>query len=469
MRVLVCVKADKGDLSPFDESALECALRLGADETVLLSMGPPGTANTLRGLLRLGADRFVLLSDPSFAGSDTLATAYILSLAVRRLAPDLVLCGRQSMSGDTAQVGPELAVLLDMPLIPYAMSLEVSNGMLCCETRKGIKTEKLPALAAVERIHTLRLPRAFGRSGGVLSGKTSLHEVWDAAFLGADSGRCGLAGSPTRVVKTFENRRGLRRCRFIKAAEVPALVENRRGEKRQKTALSPARRRLPRAWVVGDSGLAEIAGSIAEDVKIIDRDTPRRTAELIKIHDPAVVLWPADWWGRQAAPRTAVLLGAGLCADCTALETDGEHLFFYRPALGGNLMGKIRCLTRPAMATVRLTEVSGEDLIVSMGLGMRGFEGHMVSCAKRLGAGIGASRSAVDAGMAPYEDQVGLTGRMVSPGVYLSLGISGAVAHTCAIEGAHCIVAVNTDENARIFKYADYGVVGSGEEVLSFL
>jgi electron transfer flavoprotein alpha subunit len=120
------------------------------------------------------------------------------------------------------------------------------------------------------------------------------------------------------------------------------------------------------------------------------------------------------------------------------------------------------------MATVRLGSSSG-DVIVSMGLGMRGFEKETTLCAKRIGADLGASRSAVDAGMAPYEVQIGLTGRTVSPRVYLSLGISGALAHTCAIEGADCIIAVNTDKDARIFEYADYGILAEGREVLSFL
>lgn len=455
------MKVDKGEFGPFDESALECGLRLEGWETTVVSMGPPRTAAVLQRLLRLGTDGVVLLSDPVFAGSDTLATAYALSLAARRLQPDMILCGRQSMSGDTAQVGPEVAALLGIPLIPYGMSLEIRDHSVFCHTREGDRIEKLPALVTLERIHTLRLPRALGQ-------KTGSFVTWDAAALGADPARCGLTGSPTRVIETFENRRGRRQCLSVKPDQLPLLIAEKRKTNRKKVQPQESGQKLSGVWVVGDRGLADIAAGIAEKVTIIERADPVRIADRAKAEHPPVILWPADWWGRQAAPQAAVILGTGLCADCTALETDGETLFFYRPAWGGSLMGKIRCNTAPLMATVRLGSSSG-DVILSMGLGMRGFEKEVALCAKRIGADLGASRSAVDAGMAPYEAQVGLTGRTVSPRVYLSLGISGALAHTCAIEGAGCVIAVNTDEHARIFEYADYRVLAKGCEVLSYL
>jgi electron transfer flavoprotein alpha subunit len=470
MKALIFVKIDKGEFGPFDGSALECGLRLEGWETTAVSMGPPQAADAMRRLLRLGIDTAALLSDPVFAGSDTLATAYTLSLAARRLEPDLILCGRQSMSGDTAQVGPEIAAILALPLIPYALSLEIRDHAVFCRTREGERIEKLPALVTLERIHTLRLPRALGQKRGSFV-------VWDAAALGADPARCGLAGSPTRVIETFENQRGRRQCRFVKPEDLPRLIrsaiEEKRVEEKQKfnkgKPLSrKPERKLPLAWVVGHHGLTGIAAGIAEKLRFFERGDPSEIALMAKAERPPVILWPSDWWGRQAAPQAAVMLNTGLCADCTDLETDGETLFFYRPAWGGNLMGKIRCDTRPAMATVRLGSSSG-DIILSMGLGMRGFEKEAALCAERIGAEPGASRSAVDAGMAPYETQVGLTGRTVSPLVYLSLGISGALAHTCAIEGAACVIAVNTDRHARIFEYADYGVLAEGREVLSYL
>jgi electron transfer flavoprotein alpha subunit len=333
--------------------------------------------------------------------------------------------------------------------------------------------DSLPALVTVERIHTLRLPRAFGRTRGSL-------EIWDAAKIGADLSRCGRTGSPTRVIETFENPRGLRTCTFIKSDQASALIERKRRERPEgKPGDRPAAEaseqktitagKLPEAWVVGAGELEEKAASIAERVRVLERDDPRIIAGRIEAGKPGLVLWPADWWGRWAAPQAAAVLGAGLCADCTALQTDGKDIWFFRPAWGGNLIGKIRCGTVPAMATMRLKGAPNGSLIISMGLGMLGLESQVAACAGRLNAELGASRSAVDAGMAPYEAQVGLTGRMVSPGVYLALGISGALAHTCAIEGSGCVIAVNTDNGARIFEYADYGIVAEGREVLSVL
>jgi electron transfer flavoprotein alpha subunit len=461
MKALVFVKIDKGEFGPFDGSALECGLRLEGWETLAVSMGPSQAADAMRRLLRLGVDKAILLCDPAFAGSDTLATARALALAAQRLKPDLILCGRQSMSGNTAQVGPEVAAILGMSLIPYALSLEIRDHAVSCRTREGERIETLPAVVTLERIHTLRLPRALAKKSGSFV-------MWDAAALGADPALCGLAGSPTRVIETFQNQRGRRRCRFVKPEDLPPLIEEKRRISRERTLPQESKRKLPLVWVVGDDGLAEIAAGIAGEVRVIERDDPVLIAGRAKAEHPPVILWPADWWGRQAAPKAAVLLNTGLCADCTAMETDGETLFLFRPACGGNLIGKIRCNTTPVMATVRLGSSSG-DVILSIGLGMRGLEKEAALCAERIGAELGASRSAVDAGMAPYEIQVGLTGRAVSPRVYLSLGISGSLAHTCAIEGAGHIIAVNTDKHARIFEYADYGVLAGGREALSCL
>ena len=115
MKILVCVKIVKGEINPFDESALECALQMSDDVTVV-SMGARSTENALKPLTRLGA-KVVLISDSVYARSDTLATSYVLSTAIRNMEYDLILCGRQSIDGDTAQVGPMLSQMLSIPVI----------------------------------------------------------------------------------------------------------------------------------------------------------------------------------------------------------------------------------------------------------------------------------------------------------------------------------------------------------------
>ena len=172
---------------------------------------------------------------------------------------------------------------------------------------------------------------------------------------------------------------------------------------------------------------------------------------------PEVILWNADLTGRKNAPIAAAMLKTGLCADCTSLETDGKLLYMYRPAQEGNIIAKIKCLTMPQMATVR-TKSESNDIIVSGGKGAAEFTDELLKFAEEIGGEPGASRGLVDMGKAPYEMQIGLTGKAVSPKIYIAVGISGAVHHTCAIEGAETVIAINPDKDARIFEYADYGI-----------
>ena len=117
MKIVVCLRqGTDGEINPFDASAYETALRIAGADITLLSMGPLSVAPLLERLSRLGAKRAVLLSDKVFAGADTLATAYALSMAVKTLSPELVICGRQTLIGDTAQTGPMLSALLDFAL-----------------------------------------------------------------------------------------------------------------------------------------------------------------------------------------------------------------------------------------------------------------------------------------------------------------------------------------------------------------
>ena len=130
-------------------------------------MGPDNAEEMLLNLTRLGAKEAYLLCDRAFAGADTLATAYTLSLAVKRLLPDLVICGRQTIDGDTVQTGSSLSVAAGLSLITNVMKIKDTAGQLVCETRDmGEQTATYPALIAVERMNHLRLPSI--RSQGAL-------------------------------------------------------------------------------------------------------------------------------------------------------------------------------------------------------------------------------------------------------------------------------------------------------------
>ena len=455
MKILVCVKVVNGELNPFDACALEEALRIGGEVSVL-SMCPPSSESILRSLTRLGVKNVYLLSDSVYAGSDTLATSYILSLAAQKIGFDLILCGRQTIDGDTAQVGPCLATKLGIGLVTNVLKLSIDGDSISCETRAGNESVKFPALLTVERINILRFPSIFSRLGEVT--------VWSNSDIGADPSRCGLHGSPTKVLKVFEAPAAERECRFISPSDLKTVVEECLKKDSSESEVNESKMKLPFILAVGET-VAEKARLIAERVKVIEPSDPQSIAKIIKEENADVVLWNADLWGRKNAPVVAALLETGLCADCTHLETDGKKLFMFRPAKSGSVIAKIECATSPQMATVRCDKVT-EELIVSGGRGVSGHIDEFNALADTLGGAKAASRALVDMNLAPYSHQIGLTGRNASAKVYVAVGISGAGQHTCALDAVGTIIAINPDKDARIFGYADYGIIGNIEDVI---
>lgn len=195
-------------LNPFDAYALEEALRLkesAGGHVTVLSMGIPSAAVLLRQALALGADRAVLLSDKRFAGADTLATAYTLAAAVRKLgACDLLLCGRQAVDGDTAQVGPSLAQKLGVPHLTAVRWVRVASAReLLCEkmSDEGYLEIRLSLPALLTVVKEINTPR-FLNLQGYLQSLSAEVEIWGADDLDVDPARIGLDGSATWVVST---------------------------------------------------------------------------------------------------------------------------------------------------------------------------------------------------------------------------------------------------------------------------
>lgn len=473
MRIVVCVKQTvAGDINPFDACAYEAALQIPNSEVILLSMGPEKSKDFLLNLTRLGAKEAYLLCDRAFAGADTLATSYALSLAIQKLQPELVICGRQTIDGDTGQTGPSLSIQAGLSLITNVMKIVSVDGNITCQTRtKGEQTVTYPALITVERINHLRLPSIRSKRGEVI--------VWNADDIGADKERCGLKGSPTKVLASFQNEDGKRKCKFVEASILDTLVgEGLKKEKERIISNQSDGVKLQKVWIVGEK-CREMAETVSDDIIVIDREQAEGLGDefvlgfvdRIRKEQPAAVLWDSDAWSKKTAPRVAAMLQTGLCADCTALETDGENLYMYRPAFSGNIIAKIGCVTKPQMATVRTMADGVSDVICALGKGVKNAKHTVEDYVDKKNAEngprweIAASRLAVDSEMYPYEKQVGMTGKTVSPPVYIAVGISGAVHHIAGMKQSGTVIAINPDKKAPIFDYADYGIVATAEEV----
>lgn len=196
-------------LNPFDSYAVEEAIALrekhGGSVTAL-TMGPPQAAEVLRHVVAMGVDEVMLLSDRAFAGADTWATSYTLGLGLKRVdALDLVICGKQAIDGDTAQVGPGVAVNLGLPFVAYVRKvIEVADGRMkverLIEDGYEVVEVELPAvITVVKEINTPRMPSLKGK----MKAKKLEIAPLDAAALGAIPDNIGLPGSPTKVVKVF--------------------------------------------------------------------------------------------------------------------------------------------------------------------------------------------------------------------------------------------------------------------------
>jgi len=199
----------KNIINPFDTYALEEGVRIkeqcGGKVTVI-SMGPPQAEEMLREAISLAADEAVLLSDKDFAGADTWATAYTLAAAINKLGQyDIVICGRQTVDGDTGQVGPEITEMLGVPLVAYVNQIEeISDGQIRVRRMidEGYEVIQSPLPAVITVTKDINVPR-LPSLRGIARSESAVIPAWDAQELGAEPTKVGMSGSFTRVVKIF--------------------------------------------------------------------------------------------------------------------------------------------------------------------------------------------------------------------------------------------------------------------------
>lgn len=196
--------------NPYDVHALEMALQIkdkyGA-QVIAVSMGPPQAKEVLKKAVSLGADDAVLLTDRAFAGADTFATTYALAGALAKINPDLILCGKQAIDGDTAQVGPGIAMRRGLTQLTYVVnfkSVDMAKREIVVERKleEGVETvsARLPALLTVlKEANDIR----YASLPNVMKSVRLEPQVWDNKVLGLDPNQLGLKGSPTQVVKIF--------------------------------------------------------------------------------------------------------------------------------------------------------------------------------------------------------------------------------------------------------------------------
>ena len=564
------------EVNPFDMLGLVRAVELKSapdDQVVALCMGPPQARDGLLECLALGADRAILLTDRALAGSDTLATARALSLALKKEAPDLIICGRNSADSETGQVGPETAELMDIPHVGQVSKLDLNadSNTIVTErlTDEGYQVIECP-LPALVCVTEGVAEETFPNREQLAEAETKPLQEVTCAQLSPDSSQFGAEGYPTWVeeIRLVEpNRSGViieEEDPQVAAEQAASLLKERLAELDSAdngSQTAQPTERFPNSrdksiWVIAESWPADLAhvtlellgkareltsftrsevaavligpaqpdlnGQLAaygaDRVLVLDntgkgpvwgRQVVQSLAAAVHQAQPYAVLFASTPDGRDLASRVAARLALGLTGDAIDLEIDEEgRLVQLKPALGGNVVAPILSKTLPNMVTLRpglltpvapvvssqapveaiaaasfdgpdvtvLEEHVQEDIgaleltqaqvVLGVGMGIGGPENlpQIQKLAHSINASLATTRNVTHEGWLPVQIQVGISGRSITPKVYLAVGIRGAFNHTVGIQKAGVILALNQNRRHAIFNSAEFGIVGDWNE-----
>ncbi len=570
-------KSIVGVINSYDYNAIEEALRLrdayGGKVTVV-SLGTMKAKKLLKSALALGVDEAVLLSDDKFAGSDTYATANVLSSYLKNfISADLILCGKQTYDGSTAQIPSQIAAMLEYDLLTNVVKCEMENGMFVCEQeveKYNIQYHlSMPAVVSVN--NKINVPRIATLDGIKRAAEKEI-KVINLEELSVDENSIGLKGSLTKVIQVINfgghsnRKKQILSTNIDNYQKIAMEIEQELADctelenQTRKVQLSNTTEKTIAVFCEMENGkllkesvqclnqgcqLAEeldtclIAFTVVEkkyainhafldlsqygvkENHVITRPDEtllkgKITAEhIVPIIEslqkkPQIFILPGTIYGREIAPYLAGKLKCGLTADCISLriDKDTKKMLQQRPAFGGKVNAVIETINSIIqMATLKpnvfndnyvvegvrchtiihdieyksddygnVTKVEEcvdfeKNVIIGLGKGIGGKDNfdRVVEYCNLHNFGYCVTRDLVDMGYADYKYQVGLTGAIVNPKIYVAIGISGASEHVIGIANSRLVIAVNKDIQAPIFKYCDFGLVIQSEDILNLL
>ena len=502
------------------EEALRLKEAGKATEVVVISIGPAQASETIRTGLAMGADRGILVK--AEGNVEPLAVAKILKAIADEEKPGLIILGKQAIDDDSNQTGQMLAALLGWSQATFASKLEVegSDFKVTREVDGGLQTLKLkgPTIITTDlRLNEPRyasLPNIMKAKKKPIADKSAVRLRRRSHGASRDSqdirtarpqGRRQGQGRRRAGVETQERSRGSLMATLLIAEHDNASIKD--ATNKALTAAAELGGEV-HVLVAGQNAkaAADAAARLAGVKKVLladgdayAHDLAEPLAALIVALAPGydAFVAPATSRFKNVMPRVAALLDVMQVSEIIKVVSSDT---FERPIYAGNAIQTVKSKDAKKVITVRTStfaatgdggsapvenaasaadpglssfvgeevaksdrpELTSAKIIVSGGRAMQSrenFAKYIEPLADKLGAGVGASRAAVDAGYAPNDWQVGQTGKVVAPELYIAIGISGAIQHLAGMKDSKVIVAINKDEDAPIFQVADYGLV----------